>query len=193
MPLIKVILGSTRPNRFGEQPAAWIMKLAKEHPEATFELIDLAEVNLPLLDEPKPLSAGDYQHEHTKKWTRMIDEADGFIFVTGEYNFSIPGALKNAIDFASNEWAYKPVAFVSYGASGGGARAAEHLRGVAGWLRMYDLREQVLIHNYWNYLDEHGAFQPDEHHVHGAHAMLASIAFWADHMTSARKELAAKQ
>lgn len=189
MSVIKVILGSTRPNRFGIQPAEWVMKLSKEYPDATFELVDLKEINLPFLDEPQPPSFGDYTQEHTKQWTKLIAEADGFIIVTAEYNYSIPAALKNAIDFASNEWAHKPVAFVSYGAGAGGARAVEHLRGVSGWLRMYDLREHVVIVNYWNQLDKDGMFQPSEQQTQAAHGVLKSIVFWAKQLKPARQAL----
>src|SRR5687767_7079366 len=147
MSLVKVILGSTRPNRFGIQPAEWVMKLSEQYKDATFELVDLADINLPFLDEPVPPSMRQYTKEHTKTWSRIISEADGFVFVTAEYNYGIPAGLKNAIDFVSHEWHYKPATFVSYGSDAGGARAIEHLRGSAGWLRMYDLREHLSIPN----------------------------------------------
>lgn len=193
MALIKVILGSTRDERFGIQPAKWIMGLTKEFPEATFELVDLAEYNLPFMTDATPPSMvedGNYQKESTRRWAKVVGEADGFIIVTAEYNFGVPAALKNAIDTVSNEWNYKPVAFVSYGTTPGGVRAVEHLRGSAGWLKMYDLREQVMISNYWSQLDQDGKFQPNEHQVHGAQAMLRAIIFWADQMKEARAKLA---
>lgn len=190
MSLIKVIVGSTRPSRFGIQAANWIMELTREFPGATFELVDLAEVNLPLLDEATPAAMGGYTKEHTKKWANIVDEADGFVFVTGEYNHGIPGALKNAIDFVAKEWYYKPVAFVSYGADAGGVRAVEQLRGVTAWLRMYGLHDVVAIPNYWAQLGEAGAFQPTENQNDAAKRMLKNIAFWSDHMKSAREELA---
>jgi NAD(P)H-dependent FMN reductase len=193
MPIIKVILGSTRPNRFGPQPAAWIMQLSKAYPDASFELVDLAEVQLPFLDEPLPPSSvvdGKYEHAHTRAWAKVIDEADGFIIVTPEYDYGVPAALKNAIDFVSNEWNYKPVAFVSYGASAGGARAVEHLRGSAGWLRLYDLREQVVMPNYWGQLDKNGKFQPTESQTRNAKDLLEAVIFWSNHLKSAREELA---
>jgi len=192
MPVIKVILGSTRQGRFGIQPAEWIMSLTKNHPEATFELVDLAELNLPVFDEanaPSQVTDGNYEKESTRKWSKIIGGADGFVFITAEYNFSIPAPLKNAIDTLSNEWNYKPAAIVSYGAAGGGARAAEHLRGISGWLKMYDLREQVIIPNYWTQLDENGKFKPTESQTNGANALLKSVAFWAEHMKPVREEL----
>jgi NAD(P)H-dependent FMN reductase len=193
MSLVKVILGSTRQGRFGVQPAEWIMELSKEYPQATFELVDLAEINLPMFDDATPpsLVEGDnYEKESTRKWAKIIGEADGFIIVTAEYNFGVPAALKNAIDTVSNEWGYKPVAFVSYGTAPGGARAVEHLRGSAGWLRMYDLREQVIIANYWAQLDAEGKFTPTDSQIHGAQAMFDAIVFWSEHMKEAREKLA---
>lgn len=187
---IKVILGSTRPNRFGVQPAKWIMELTNEHKDATFELVDLAEINLPLLDEPQPPTMGNYTQEHTKAWAKIIDEADGFVVVTGEYNFGVPAALKNAFDFLAKEWRYKPVAFVSYGAAAGGARAVEHLRSSVANLGMFDLRDQVILVNYWEQLGENGAFQPTDTQTETAHKLLDNIVFWADHIKPAREKLA---
>lgn len=193
MPLIKVIVGSTRNGRFGIQPATWIMELSKEYPDATFELVDLAEVNLPMFDDATPPSMvtdNNYDKESTRLWAKTIGEADGFVFVTAEYNYGVPAALKNALDTVSNEWNFKPVAYVSYGTAAGGSRAVEHLRGSAGWLRQYDIREQVILSNYWAQLDDKGQFTPNEHQVHGAQAMLKSLIFWANAMKPAREELA---
>ncbi len=189
MTTIKVILGSTRPGRFGIQPAEWIMDLSKAHPESKFELVDLADLNLPLLDEPMPASMQKYTKDHTKKWAEIVDSADGFIFVTAEYNHSIPGALKNAIDFLSREWMFKPVAYVSYGADAGGTRAIEQLRQIAGWHRMYDLGDFVSLANYWAQLDKDGKFTANELQTQNAEKMLNSIIFWSEKMKPARQEL----
>lgn len=189
MLVIKVILGSTRPERFGIQPAKWLMEQAKSIEGAQFELVDLAEVNLPLLDEPLPPSRHQYSKQHTKAWSEVIDGADGFVLVTAEYNHSIPAALKNAIDFVWREWNYKPVSFVSYGSAAGGARAVEHLRGVAAELKMFDLREQILLPNFYHNLDEHGQYKFDGHQAESAKAMLEQLVFWADKMKPARQQL----
>nr|MDQ3007964.1 NAD(P)H-dependent oxidoreductase [bacterium] len=128
---IKIIIGSTRPNRFGPQPAKWIYELAQQEVDkdkVRFEVVDLADINLPLLDEPIPPSQGKYTKDHTKAWSKIVDSADGYILVTPEYNHSTSAALKNALDFVSREWSYKPVSLVGYGATGGGLRAVEHLR-----------------------------------------------------------------
>lgn len=191
--VIKVILGSTRPNRFGGQVADWVMHLAKEFPGATFELVDLKEVNLPLLDEPIPAVHGKYSQPHTKEWSRIINEADGFVVVTGEYNFTIPAAVKNAFDFLAAEWRYKPIAFVSYGAAAGGARAVEHFRSSVANLSMFDLREQVIIPNYWTQQNENGQFVPSDEQVQTAKKLLERIAYWADYLKPARKTLLAQK
>jgi NAD(P)H-dependent FMN reductase len=191
MATIKVIVGSVRPNRFGPKAAQWIMDLSAKHPEATFELVDLAEIKLPFLDEPQPPAAEEtYVQEHTQAWAKVIGEADGFIFITPEYNHGVAPSLKNAIDFLGKEWYYKPVAFVSYGADAGGARSVEHLRGTAGWLRMYDLHDTVLLPKYWTQLGEDGAFTPTEEQTASADRMLGNIAFWADELKASRAKLA---
>jgi len=190
---IKVIISSTRPTRFGDKPAAWIMDLAKQQqPEVEFELVDLAKVNLPFLDEPQPAMSGKYEHEHTKKWSAQMADADGFVFVTAEYNHSVPAPLKNAIDFLYAEWSYKPVAFVSYGTHAGGARAVEQLRGIVAQVKMYSLGEHVIIPSYYTQFDEAGKWQPNETQVSDAGTMLSAVTFWADKMKSARTELAAR-
>ena len=120
---IAVVVGSTRPGRRSRQVADWVMARATSRGGAEFEMLDLADYSLPLLDEPMPPSLGNYQHEHTEAWARAVPRFDGFIFVTAEYNHSVPGVLKNALDFLYAEWNNKAAGFVSYG-SAGGVRAA---------------------------------------------------------------------
>src|SRR3982751_6475502 len=105
---IGIIIGSTRPNRNGEAVGKWVHEIARRRTDAEFELIDLKDFNLPLLDEPVPPSMGQYQHEHTKVWAAKIGSFDGFALVTPEYNHGTSGALKNAIDFLFKEWITKP-------------------------------------------------------------------------------------
>lgn len=189
MALVKVILGSTRPNRFGIQPADWVMEQTKQITDHTFELIDLEKVNLPLLDEPAPPMMQQYTKDHTKAWSKTISEADGFVFIVAEYNHSIPAALKNAIDFLFVEWNFKPASFVSYGSLAGGARSVEHMRAVCGELRMYDLREQLLMPDYYHHLDEAGLHDFEDSHVEQIQKILTQTAFWADKLRVIRKEL----
>lgn len=187
---LSIIAGSTRPGRFGITPARWLFELAQKElsGKADIEFVDLAEQGLPLLDEAVPPSQGKYEHEHTKRWAATVARADGFFFVTPEYNHSLPGALKNALDFVYAEWNDKPAAFLSYGSLAGGARAVEHLRGICGDLKMYDLREQILLPNYWDNLDAAGHYQFNERHVTSATKILGELAFWAGVMKAARAQ-----
>jgi len=191
MPKIKIILGSSRPNRFGEQPAKWLMEMSKQIEGAEFEIIDLAEVALPFLDEPFPAMQNKYQNEHTKAWAKVIADADGFVFVAAEYNHGYTPVMKNALDYLYNEWNNKPVAFLSYGSAAGGARAVDQLRAVVGHLGMYDITEHMILPEYYTNLDKDGNFQFTERHEQNAHTMLNRLVFWADKMAEARKELAA--
>lgn len=191
MAKIKIIAGSTRPGRFNVQPAKWIYSIAKEK-GLDVELIDLLDVNLPFLDEKETPMMGKYENEHTKNWAKVIGETDGFIFVTPEYNHSYSPALKNAVDYLNAEWKYKPVAFVSYGSQAGGARAVEHLRGVAGELHMYDIRDQILLNNYWENMNDKGEYQFADKHAELANLILDNLIFWADEMKVSREKLLKK-
>lgn len=186
---IKILTGSTRPGRFNTQPANWIYELAKQRNDIQAEIIDLEKLDLPFLDEPVPPKMKKYSKDHTQKWSKIVDETDGFIWVTPEYNHSYSAALKNAIDYVFYEWNYKPVTFVSYGSEAGGSRAVEHLRGVAAELKMFDLSEQVLLPNYWNHMDSQGNYQFSEEKVKAATDMLDTLSFWAKEMKQSRKNM----
>jgi NAD(P)H-dependent FMN reductase len=138
---VAIILGSTRPGRNGEVVSRWIYEIAKKRNDADFELVDIKDFNLPLLDEPIPPSMGRYSKEHTKIWSAKINSFDAYVFVTAEYNHGIPGALKNAIDFLFKEWNNKVAGFVSYGGSGG-IRAVEQLRLVMAELYVATVRSK---------------------------------------------------
>jgi NAD(P)H-dependent FMN reductase len=189
MAKIKIITGSNRPGRFNPQPVAWIKSIAETVPGIEVEVLDLVEINLPFLDETMPPMMGQYEHAHTKAWAAKIGEADGFVFVTPEYNHAYPAVLKNAIDYLFAEWNYKPVAFVSYGAIAGGARAVEQLRTLASVLNMFALKEQVAIANYWGGLNESGEYQFTEDQAKVATEMLGKLAFWAEEMKTSRAKL----
>src|SRR4051794_30528659 len=127
---LKIIIASTRPGRRGPLIGSWIHELAKKNAAFELSLLDLADINLPFLDEPHHPRLQLYEHEHTKKWSNTINGADAFIFVTAEYNYGYPAPLKNALDFLFHEWSYKPVAFVSYGGIAGGTRSVQMLKQV---------------------------------------------------------------
>src|SRR4029077_18570391 len=124
--------------------ARWVYEIANKRTDASFEVVDIADFKLPLLDEPMPPMMGQPTHPHSKAWAAKIAGIDAFVFVTPEYNHSTSGALKNAIDFLFREWNDKAAGFVSYGAAGG-IRAVEHLRLVFGELKIADVRAQVAL------------------------------------------------
>jgi NAD(P)H-dependent FMN reductase len=174
---IAIITGSTRPGRKNEAVAAWVHKLAVKRDDASFELIDIADYDLPLLDEALPPFMGRYAKAHTIAWAETIDSFDGFVFVTAEYNHGPSGALKNAIDFLSQEWQDKAAGFVGYGGAGG-ARAVEHLRQIVGSLHVADVRNQVVLTlaaDFENYTD----FRPAAHQEAALAAMLDQVVAWS--------------
>lgn len=192
MTKLGVITGSSRPNRFNIQPAKWIYQIIKDNQSADVKLLDLAKIDLPIMDEPESPMKRNYQHQHTKAWSKQIQSLDGFVMVTPEYNHSVSPVLKNAIDYLYYEWNYKPVAFISYGSEAGGTRAVEHLRGIAAELRMYDLREQLMFPNYWDQLNDKGEYQFTDQQVSAAEELVESLTYWAEVMKPAREKLTSK-
>ena len=174
---IGIILGSTRPNRNGEQVAKWVYDVASRRSDAEFELVDLRDYPLPHLDEPLPPSMGQYQNEHTKRWADTIASFDGFIMVTPEYNHSTSGVLKNALDYLYAEWNNKAAGFVSYGFVGG-ARAAEHLRLVCGELQMADVRHQVAL-SLLTEFENYSVLKPSDHNTAALDTMLHQVVAWS--------------
>ena len=181
---IAIILGSTRPGRNGEAVANWAYDIAEQRDDAEYELVDIAEYNLPHLDEALPPSLGQYAHPHTKAWAAKIDSFDGFVFVTPEYNHSTSGALKNAIDFLYKEWNNKAAGFVSYG-SVGGARAVEHLRLVMGELQVADVRAQVALSMFTDFKD-FAQFNPAPHQAQAVGAVLDQVVAWSGALAALR-------
>jgi NAD(P)H-dependent FMN reductase len=184
MTRIGIILGSTRPNRNGEQVAKWVYDMASQRSDAEFELVDLRDFPLPHLDEPLPPSLGQYQGEHTKKWAEKIASFDGFVFVTPEYNHSTSGVLKNAIDYLYTEWNNKAVGFVSYGGVGG-ARAVEHLRLVVGELQMADVRQQVAL-SLMTEFENFSVFKPGDYNVQALDTLLNQVVAWSEALAPLR-------
>ena len=189
MTRIGIILGSTRPNRNGEQVAKWVLDIASRRDDAEFELVDLRDYPLPHLDEPLPPSLGQYQNEHTKQWAEKIASFDGFVIVTPEYNHGTSGVLKNAIDYLYAEWNNKAVGFVSYGAVGG-ARAAEHLRLVAGELQMADVRQQVAL-SLLTEFENFSVLKPSDYSQASLSTLLDQVIAWSTALAPLRKQTAA--
>jgi NAD(P)H-dependent FMN reductase len=181
-----IIIGSTRPGRNGEAVATWVLDIAKKRRDAEFELVDIKDFNLPLLDEPIPPSMGQYTKPHTKAWAAKIDSFDAFVFVTPEYNHSMSGALKNAIDYLSKEWNNKADGFVSYG-SAGGARAVEQLRPIMAELQVADVRAQVMLSLFTDF-ENFSVFKPATMHEKNLNAMIDQVVAWGEAMKSVRKK-----
>lgn len=181
---IAIIVGSTRPGRKAEAVAKWVHALASTRADASYEIVDLADYELPLLDEAVPPAMGKYEKPHTKKWAAKIAEFDGFVFVTPEYNHTTSGALKNAIDFLYAEWNDKAAGFVSYGGAGG-TRAVETLRLVMGELKVADVRAQVSLSLSTDF-EAYKTFKPDPKHEKTVATMLDQVVSWSTALATVR-------
>jgi NAD(P)H-dependent FMN reductase len=183
---IKIITSTTREGRKGIAVANWITDVARQNDQYNIELLDLAEINLPFMDEPHHPRLQQYQHEHTKKWSETISSADAFIIVLGEYNFGFPAPIKNALDYLFNEWKYKPVAFVSYGGVSGGLRSTQMLKQVVTALNMMPVVDQVNIPFFAKHINDNGKFQADEVLTKSADAMLKELERWSEALKAVR-------
>ena len=184
---LKVISSTTRPGRKGPIVASWIAAVAQNYPELNVELLDLGEINLPMMDEPYHPRLKKYQHEHTKQWSAKIDEADAFIFVTAEYNFGFPAPLKNALDYLSHEWAHKAAGIVSYGGASGGTRAAQMLKQILTTFKVVPLTEAVALPFFDQYINEEAQFTESEIIRKSADDMLKELLRWTEALRSLRQ------
>jgi len=176
---IAIIIGSTRPGRKAEAVAKWVYEIAQNRSDAEFELVDIKDFDLPLLDEPVSAIMGQYTHQHTKIWSAKIASFDAYVFVTPEYNHGTSGALKNAIDFLYHEWVNKAAGFVSYGGAAG-ARAVEQLRLVLAEVQIATVRNQVLLSLFTDF-ENFSVFKPAPQHEKSVNAMLEQVTAWAAH------------
>src|ERR1700719_2064340 len=181
---IAIIIGSTRPGRNGEAVAKWVYEVAKKRGDAEFELVDIKDFNLPLLDEPVPPSMGQYSKPHTKAWAAKVGSFDAFVFVTPEYNHGTSGALKNAIDFLFAEWNNKAAGFVGYG-SAGGVRAVEHLRLVMAEVQVATVRNQVALSLFTDF-ENFTTFKPAAFHEKAVNQMLDQLIGWSGALAALR-------
>jgi NAD(P)H-dependent FMN reductase len=164
------------------------MEEAKKHPEFNAELIDLKEVDLPVFDEPKHPRFGEYEHEHTKRWSALIAPADAFIVVTPEYNYSAPPSLINALTYLVKEWKYKPMAFVSYGGLSGGTRSVQSLKPLITTFAMMPLPDAVNIPNFAQHINEEGKFVPNEAVQKSADTVFSELLKWTKALKTMREE-----
>jgi NAD(P)H-dependent FMN reductase len=189
-PVLQIIIASTRPGRVGPSVASWIHERAIAHGGFDVELVDLAEVNLPMFDEPKHPRFGQYVHQHTKDWSATIKRADAFIFVVPEYNYGFNAAIKNAIDYLNAEWQHKPVGFVSYGGVAAGTRAVQMLKQVITTLKMVPMFDAVNIPFVQQFLDEDRRLQPNDIMETAATTMLDELVRWTASLRSLREPAA---
>jgi NAD(P)H-dependent FMN reductase len=185
--VLKIILASTRPGRVGLPVAQWMESLAVGYGVFdTVELVDLAAVNLPFMNEPNHPRLGQYIHQHTRDWSRIVDEADAFIFVMPEYNYGYNAELKNAIDYLHTEWQYKPVGLVSYGGVAAGTRAAQQIKQVVTTLKMTPVFEAVSIPFVRQFIGDDGNLIANEVMTTAAEAMLDELSRVADALSPLR-------
>jgi len=181
---VAIIIGSTRPGRKAEVVARWVDDIASKRNDAAFEIVDIKDFNLPLLDEPVPAAMGQYSQPHTKAWAAKIEQFDAFVFVTPEYNHGPSAALKNAIDFLHREWNNKAVGFVGYGGNGG-ARSVEILRQVVSNVELADVRAQVGLSLFTDF-ENFTTFKPGPHLEPTVTGMLAQVIAWCGAFTPLR-------
>ena len=184
---VGIIVGSTRPGRHADVVANWVLQNAKKRSDAQFEVVDIADFKLPMLDEPVPPSMGQYSQPHTKAWAQKVASFDAYVFVTPEYNHAPSAALKNAIDFVYGEWNNKAAGFVSYGASTSGGRAVEQLRLVMGELQIADVRAQVLLSLYTDF-ENFSTFKPSAVNETALTAMLDQLVAWGGALKTMRSQ-----
>ena len=183
---VAIIVGTTRPGRKADTVARWVLDIAARRGDASFEIVDIADFNLPMLDEALPPSMGQYSQPHTKAWAAKIADFDAFVFVTPEYNHSMSGSLKNAIDFLFREWNDKAAGFVSYGAVGG-ARAVEQLRLVMGELKVADVRAACALSMFTDF-ENFTTFKPQPSQAAAVEAMLGDLIPWGRALQAMRIE-----
>jgi NAD(P)H-dependent FMN reductase len=189
LPKIAIITGSTRPGRVNDSVAAWVAAELTGRTDATFEIVDIADFNLPLLDEAYPAAYQNYQGDHTKAWSAKISEFDGYIFVANEYNHTVSAALANALSYLNAEFNNKAAGIVSYG-SMGGVRAAEHLRNLLAELQVAVVRNQVMFSLFTDF-ENFADFKPTEQNAGTLAPMIDQLIPWAQGFATIRTPQAA--
>jgi NAD(P)H-dependent FMN reductase len=174
-PRLMIVIASTRPGRIGLPVGEWFEGRAREHGGFEVDVADLAEIDLPFMDEPKHPRLREYTHQHTKDWSARVEAADAFVFVHPEYNYGMTAPLKNALDFLNSEWKYKPLGLVSYGGVSAGTRAAQMIKQVATTLGLFPLFEAVSIPFVAEFVGEGGAIVANPVMEKAAGAMLDEL------------------
>lgn len=187
---LKIITSTVRPGRKGPIIASWIKELAEQTGNFKAEILELGDINLPLMNEAVHPILQQYEHEHTKKWSASIDEADAFIFVTAEYDYSYPAPLKNALEYLVHEWAYKPAGIVSYSLGPfAGVRALANLKADLLSLKVVSLAESVSIPSLNQFIGEDASFTPNEILHKAADGMLTQLNRWTKGLASIKADV----
>lgn len=192
-PRLHIVIASTRPGRIGPALAEWFRQFADTHGTFDARVVDLADFDLPVYNEPRHPVMQDYEHDHTKRWSESVNTADAFVFVTPEYNFNPPPSLVNALNYVYKEWNYKPAGFVSYGGASGGLRAVQTAKLFVTTLKMMPMVEGVMVPMAWEKLDADGRFVSNELIDPSATAMLDELARWTPALKTMREPEAERE
>jgi len=185
---LKIISSSVRPGRKGPVVADWIAEQARQNGNFDVEILDLGEVNLPMMNEPNHPSLRKYEHEHTKQWSAKIAEAEAFIFVTAEYDYNYPAPLRNALEYLHQEWGYKAAGLVSYGGISGGTRAANSLKSDLSTFKIVPLTEAVNFPFFQQYINDQNEFTGNENAVKSAAHLLKELVRWTKGLKIIRED-----
>ncbi len=189
---LNVIVASTRPGRTGIAVGKWFEDFARAHGGFEPVLVDLAEIGLPMYDEPRHPAMQDYEHDHTKRWSKIVSSADAYAVVTPEYNHVPSPVLINAFDYVYKEWNYKPIGVISYGGVSGGLRSAQVVRSMAATLKMMPIPEGVPIPAVAQHVKD-GTFASNELIDASARTMLDELGRWADGLKAMRAPARARE
>ena len=187
-PKLHVVTVSTRPGRVGPAIAQWFLDFAKKHGKFDAEAVDLADFDLPLLDEPRHPMRRQYEHDHTKTWSASVKAADAFVFVTPEYNYSPPPSFTNALDYLFWEWQYKPVGLVGYGGISAAGRSTNTVKMTLAALKMMPIPEGVWLPNVFQQIKD-GVFSANDFNEQGATATLNELLRWTEALKPLREEV----
>ena len=183
---LTVVIGSVREGRGGEAIATWFIDRAKQHGKFDVQVADLKELNLPIMDEPQHPRLRKYVHDSSRRWSDTVAGSDAFVFVTPEYNYTMPPALVNALDTVYHEWTYKPVGFVSYGGISGGMRSVQTAKLMVTGFKMMPMVESVNI-PFYTQLIENGVFKSNETHDKAVGPMLDELLRWSEALKTLRQ------
>lgn len=187
---LKIITSSIRPGRKGPIVTKWIAGISKQNSNLDVEILDLGEINLPMMNEANHPSLKKYEHDHTKWWSAKIEEADAFIFVTAEYDYNYPAPLRNALEYLYHEWSYKAAGVVSYGGVSGGTRAWNSLKNDLATFKMVPIIESVNFPFFTKNINDQDEFETNEVSVKAAETMLKQIVRWTKGLKIIKEDMA---